>query len=56
MRSHGSCPPFGAAQRFWMFPEGASAKDVKVLETSIGKKDCVPEAIAVFAVTVIERS
>jgi hypothetical protein len=52
MRSHGSCPPFGAVQRFWIFPEGY-AHAASVLETSIGKFVRVPEAMEVFAATVM---
>ena len=58
-RSHGSCPPFGAVQRFWIValpPFEIGSHDASVLETSMGKAFCVPDAIFVFAVTVIERS
>jgi hypothetical protein len=59
MRSHGSCPPFDAVQRFWMCPAPPAVElashVASVLETSIGKFELVPEAIEAVDVTVMER-
>lgn len=56
-RSHGSWPPFGAVQRFWMFPPvELDSHDERALDTSNGKFVCVPDAIEAVEVTVIERA
>ena len=59
MRSHGSWPPFGAVQRFWIWPAPPTVELVShesgMVETSKGKFAFVPEATEAVEVTVIER-